>query len=170
MSDLRTTEDALHKTMKTRDTARGAARGAFVGGVTGLLGGRRGAAIGTAVGAAAGGALGHAQGNERVLRDKVKEMRTDDRYERRRAAKIAAFHAELQKEAFMGGLAKTLGQRVIGMGTQAARGLGQSAGMKSLMQTAAASPLGGKNLARNVGYGVMGAGALGASSLMGGQR
>lgn len=75
-----------------------------------------------------------------------------------------------KKHAFLAPLATTVGTKAMQYGTRAAKALGQGDNFRSMLRKGVQAQ--GANLSRNVGYGVMGAGALGAAgaahSMMGG--
>lgn len=177
MSD---TEGKMHQAMVVRDAVEGAGKGMAIGALAGAASraakGRGGPGMGAALGATIGAASGGAKSRERILRDIVREQRVDDRWLSRRTAraKTSAFLEELEKYAFMSAIATQIGKKAIGLGTQGAKALGQADRYKGVMQQAAGSRFGGKNLARNVGYGVMGTGAVAggaiAGSALGGRR
>jgi hypothetical protein len=87
---------------------------------------------------------------------------------------VLGYHAgksSKEKRAFLAPLATTVGTKAMQVGKGIAKATGQMDNWKGLLRQGA--ELSGKgNLARNVGYGVMGAGALGAGtmarSMMGG--
>lgn len=170
--------DQLHSAMVLRDAVEGAGKGMAIGALAGAASraakGKLGPGYGAALGASMGLAAGGARAKERILRDAVKEQRIDERWLNRKAftenrlkkAHAVGFLAGLEKVGFMSALATQVGQKVIGAGTRAASALGQKPAFGNMMRRAAASPLGGKNLARNVGYGVGGLGVAGAGAAL----
>lgn len=158
MSELEKTEERYRSLMKNRDMIRGGVAGLALGAAAGKV--KKKVPHGVVAGLAGGGFLGRLKGEERALKDKLTQDRQDARWDSRHK-KHAAFQDELLKLSFLTALGTQLGKMAIGTGTQIARATGTSGAYKGLMQRAAGSAIGGKNLARNVGYGVMGAGAAG---------
>lgn len=179
-------ENKLHSAMAARDAIEGAGKGLAVGALAGAASkaskSRAHAGHGAALGGLVGLAAGALKGKERILRDVVRESRNDSRWTNRRMARLAerrpdlakktaaSFVDELEKLGFMTALATQIGQKAIGLGARGAKAVGQGQRFGQAMKTVAASPVGGKNLARNMGYGVMGAGALGAGHMLAGGR
>jgi hypothetical protein len=80
-------ERKLYTSMVLRDTMESAGKGGALGGLVGAAsraaGGKLGPGYRALLGTAAGAAIGGAKSRERVLKDVVKEQRTDDRHLRR---------------------------------------------------------------------------------------
>lgn len=158
MSELEKTEERYRSLMKNRDMIRGGVAGLALGAAAGKV--KKKVPHGVIAGLAGGGFLGRLKGEERALKDKLTQDRQDARWDARHK-KHAAFQDELLKLSFLTALGTQLGKAALSTGTQLAERAGMKSGFNTARQALARSPLGGKNMARNVGFGVMGAGAAG---------
>ena len=176
-------EDSLRRTQYLEgivgEGAKGGVTGAALGAGLKHFGHGGGPGIGAAAGTAIGAVHGALKGHERELRDEVSQQRMHHRAEERSKkagnmmsrsyseAVWGGFRNELEKSAFLGAMATSLGSKALGgitnaLGSGAAGGVRNAVGTR-LMGMAAKHP----NMARDVGGVMMGAGALGAAKATG---